>query len=386
MSARVGDVAVLVKIKPPSERALREILRAVEADHRDNRYLQLARSPSTHIANFVITDDPEHGKRLVFATVYDGALDDYLNELLEFGPGIDELFSTCVGYAGRAEFRSFVLANRAVSAGSFAGFPFETVANILRMIELREAVENFLDLPDVARFLESPGVQALFETVAQLAPGDVTLRAAPSRLDTVLTSLHGVFFGALLALARIYGTLIVDDTFKGVASNLGQQIDPATSDADHMTNLTEIRKGHQWLLRLGLAGLTLLGRYAFPPGLFGDVSTIHHARWMIVDGGKRMLFQSKFDGSWENYMGDFVDKIAWGIDAIFGHAVGYPSAGMKDIDTFKRFIRDRQCAHLVDYFAYPGETVLNIIRDRDIASAFQNLVAVPLAKQLLEAL
>ena len=122
------------------------------------------------------------------------------------------------------------------------------------------------------------------------------------------------------------------------------------------------------------------------PSDMAGVTTIHFARWMMVDRGKRMLFQAQFDGSWENYMGDFADKVSWGLDAIWGNCVGYPSAGMKDIDAFKRFIRDRQYANLVDYFAYPNESVLNIMRDRAIASAFQSFLAVPLTKSLLELL
>jgi hypothetical protein len=59
---------------------------------------------------------------------------------------------------------------------------------------------------------------------------------------------------------------------------------------------------------------------------------------------------------------------------------------MRDIDAFKRFIRDRQFAPSVNYFAYPDETVLTIMRDRAISSAFQNFLSVPLTKALLEML
>lgn len=384
---RVAEVSILAPIKPRTERALRAVLAEIESSHRDNPYLRLARSPSTHLANFVIVDDPTHGKRLLFTAVFDGELDDYVDELLAVGPGVDAIFSACEGYYGRAAFRAFVRANRIAPAGSFTGFPFETVANVVRMIDLRGAIERFLDQPAVARRLENPGVEALFDAVAQLAPQPPQLRTvAPSKLDRVAAAARGAFFGAVLALLRLYGTTVVDDRFRGVASNLDQRIDPATSDADFMTNVTEVKPGRLWRLRLSLAGLNLLGRYAFPPGLFGNVSTIHHAHWLLVDGGTRMIFQSRFDGSWENYMGDFADKIAWGIDTIFCNVAGYPSAGMKDIDTFKRFVRDHQWAHLVDYFAYPGETVLNIMRDREIAHALQSILAVPLARTLLEAL
>lgn len=387
MSQRVSDVTIYVKLKPPpAEAALRDVLAAIESDHAGNPYLPIAKSPNVHLANFVITDDPDHGKRLVFAAVFDGKLGDFLDELLELAPGLDDVFSHCEGYSGRAGFAAFVAANRVMPQVAFAGFPYETVANVVRMVELRTAVETFLNLPDVARYLEKPGVQALFDTVSQLAPGTTSLLMKVSKLEAVLTFAHDAFFATVISLAKWYGTLIVDDHYESVASNLGQRIDPALADADHMTNLIEVRPELVWRLYLGLAIMGWLGKYAWEPGSLAGVTTIHYGRWLMVDNNKRMLFQSKFDGSWENYMGDFADKVSWGLDAIWGNCTGYPSAGMKDLDAFKRFIRDRQFEHLVDYFAYPNETVLNIMRDRAIASAFQNLLAVPLGKALLEML
>jgi hypothetical protein len=386
VKARVGDLTVLAKIRPQAEPRLRAVLDAVERDHESNGYLQLARSPSTHLANFVILDDPDNGKRLVFSANFDGPLDAYVAELLEIGPGIDEIFFNCEGYTGRANLRDFVVKNRVRPQVAFAGFPYETVGNILLMLELRTTIERFLDLPEVARFLEKPGMHALFDTVADLAPGATSLVVKAARLERFFSLVHDAFFSVVLWLARQYGTLIVTDEFRSAAANIDQTIDPALSDADHMTNLIDVSPRLLWRLYLALMLMEFLGRYAFPPGELAGVTTIHFARWVLVDGGKRMLFQSKFDGSWENYMGDFVDKVAWGLDAIWGNCVGYPPAGMRDIDAFKRFIRDRQFAHVVDYFAYPSETVLNLMRDREIASALQNFLAIPLAKTLLETL
>ena len=36
------------------------------------------------------------------------------------------------------------------------------------------------------------------------------------------------------------------------------------------------------------------------------------------------IFTSNYDGSLENYMDDFIDKIAWGLNASFSHGVDYP--------------------------------------------------------------
>jgi hypothetical protein len=387
MSQRVADVTVYVKLKPPpAETELRAVLAQIEVDPGANPYLNIASSPNTHLVNFAITDDADNGKRLVFAAVFDGKLDGYLDELLALAPGLDDIFSKCEGWSGRENFAAFVAANRLIPDAEFAGFPYESRANIKLMSELRNAVQYFLDLPDVARFLESPGIQSLFDTISQLQPGTTSLMMKTSKLETVLGRLHDAFFWLVIEGAKFYGTLIVDDNFKSAGSNLDQRIDTSLSDGDNMTNLIEVRPELLWRLYLGLWVMNWLGRHAWEPGSLAGVTTIHFARWIMVDRGKRMLFQAQFDGSWENYMGDFVDKVSWGLDAIWGNCVGYPSAGMRDIDAFKRFIRDRQFAPSVNYFAYPDETVLTIMRDRAISSAFQNFLSVPLTKALLEML
>ncbi|MGH9278722.1 MAG: hypothetical protein ACRD12_11560, partial [Acidimicrobiales bacterium] len=135
---------------------------------------------------------------------------------------------------------------------------------------------------------------------------------------------------------------------------------------NQMTNLTILKPGHQAYVRVALAFTDFLAKYGYPPGELAGVHTIHFARWVLLDGGRYLLFQGNFDGSWENYMGDFVDKIAWGLDAIWGSTIGYPSAGMRDIDAFKRYIRERQFIPQATYSAYPMQTVLNIVRSFEV--------------------
>ena len=36
------------------------------------------------------------------------------------------------------------------------------------------------------------------------------------------------------------------------------------------------------------------------------------------------MFASSYDGSLESYMDDFIDKVAWGLNAAFSNGVGYP--------------------------------------------------------------
>jgi hypothetical protein len=368
----VQALSVVVKIKPGQEGELRDVLREVGADPASNRYIRFGDGASTHLANWVILHDPENGFRLFFATNHDGNLASYTQELLRVGPGLEEIFGRCEGYEGRGRFHDFIERNSYPSQTFFAGFPDETVGRVHAKISIRKQVEYFLDLPDVAAFVNRRGLQKLLAEIERIAPPQTGF-GWRSGLDRLRQALHEAFFGVVLALARWYGEHRVDRHCVSAASNLNQpQIAAGLSDADHMTNMIDVKPGYVWLLRLSLAFMEFLARYAFPPGELAGVKTIRFARWVLIDRGKRLLFQSRFDGTWENYMGDFVDNVGWGLDAIWSNTVDYPTAGMNDIDAFKRFIRDRQFEHLAVFEAYPDESVLNLMRNREICAALAN--------------
>ena len=67
-----------------------------------------------------------------------------------------------------------------------------------------------------------------------------------------------------------------------------------------------------WLARFAV-------RYFFDRESIAGVKTIHFARWTFIDGRRRMLFTSNYDGSLESYMGDFIDIVAWGLNAVFSN-------------------------------------------------------------------
>ena len=78
------------------------------------------------------------------------------------------------------------------------------------------------------------------------------------------------------------------------------------------------------------------------------MKTIHFARWVFLDDGRRVFFASNYDGSLESYMDDFIDKIAWGLNIVFSNGVGYPRTrwlvldGARDELAFKDYLRLHQ--------------------------------------------
>jgi hypothetical protein len=361
---RPQALTVIAKVKAGKEPFLRGLLCA----HGERVY---ERSPRTHFANWVILNDPDNGPRLLWSSNYDGTLREYLRELLSGARDLlDEILRMVEGYRGPERLEGFVRSHSYSPQTFFIAYQKLTCARTLEVMHVRERIERFADAATCTGMVDGEQIKGFLDTLDSLSGPPPPTPWLRDILRALVATAHDEFFAAILELARWYGGLLVDNRFRSVTSAIGQDLEGQDlTDQDQMTNMIDVRPGLLWRLRFGLWLMNFVGRYGCPPGDLVGVRTIHFARWVLVDRGKRMLFQSKFDGSWENYMGDFVDKVAWGLDGIWSNTKGYPSAGMRDIDAFKRFIRERQFQPLASYNAYPDETVLNIERDDAIAGA-----------------
>ena len=155
---------------------------------------------------------------------------------------------------------------------------------------------------------------------------------------------------------------------------IAPRIDPAHAHQlamleDHdVTNqfsaMGQIKPGpfRRWLLTFLLWVINYTARHIYNHGRLARVSTIHFARWVFLDDKKRLLFASNYDGSLEGYMDDFINKVGFGLNVVFGNGVGYPTTnwlildGAKDEQKFKYVLRRHQLPTEVWYNAYPGLT------------------------------
>jgi hypothetical protein len=110
------------------------------------------------------------------------------------------------------------------------------------------------------------------------------------------------------------------------------------------------------------------------------IVTIHEARFVLFDGGTRLLFATSFDGPWDAYMEDFASKPLQLFDSIFRHIEGYE--GLPDLAAVTDFILGAQVTAGGYARNYPG-TVKEIRKDRRVNEAFQQVLDDPRAAEAL---
>jgi hypothetical protein len=113
-------------------------------------------------------------------------------------------------------------------------------------------------------------------------------------------------------------------------------------------------------------------RHIFTHDSLAGIKTIHFARWVPIDGWRRMTFATNYDGAVEAYNDDFINIIWWGLNATFGNARDYPPTrwlffgGAKFEEQFKATIRCHQVPVPAWYTAYPELSADNIQNNAQI--------------------
>jgi hypothetical protein len=106
-------------------------------------------------------------------------------------------------------------------------------------------------------------------------------------------------------------------------------------------------------------------------GRLGGIQTIHFARWVALPD-RRLLFFSNYDGSWEAYLGDFIDKASMGLTMIWSNTLWYPKTrllmfkGATNEGAFKAWTRAYQVPTQVWYSAYPTLSVGDVLRNAEL--------------------
>ena len=145
------------------------------------------------------------------------------------------------------------------------------------------------------------------------------------------------------------------------------------------TAFGSVKPGHfrRWLLTALLMLINYTCRHVFMRGFLARVQTIHFAFWAFVDDKRRLVFTSNYDGGHEAYMDDFINKVAWGLNLVFSHGVGWPrtrwlvARGARIENKFKHYQRRHQLLTQVWYQAYPGLALGDLKRNQRIREGLE---------------
>ena len=347
---------------------------------------------------------------LVYLSDFDVSREEHLAELAA-APGLDDVFGRCEGYTAGDRI-GFLHAHAIKEQARYVNTPGRGVDQIRRESELREALERYLD---------SSALQDAdpLETRAQLLEhvrSDQSLAWAlepeprPSLGWGIREAVHllAIPFGLFLltplfvVAAPFYAILLRRHERADVAENLipdEETVQTLAALEDHVvqnpfTAIGFVKPGpFRRMTIIGvLNGIAFAARHVFNRGSLAGVKTIHFARWVFLDDGRRVFFASNYDGSLESYMDDFIDQISWGLNIVFSNGYGFPKTrwlvldGSRDELAFKHYLRRHQVPTRVWHSAYPRLTAANVARNEQIRNGLQGEMGREEAAQWLQLL
>jgi hypothetical protein len=343
-----------------------------------------------HFASlFVIEDDGDFEPTLVFESNIDGTIAAYIERLCDVAPtGLQTIFSSCRGYSEvpfhRAAMRAFLSAHVLQPNAAFVGNVGRAVGRIKDESILVSTIERRLDelvangrltsadsaYNDIRAAASRTQCWAL-QAQARLAPAELFKRRAA--FAAVAGAAYLGWPITLPVLLLFIAVLRVHEM--GDRSDVSVEADhvaavSASEDKigqNHFASVTVVKPGifRRVTLRSVLFLINLAASLSVS-GSLSELTNIHFAHWVLLDRGRRLLFVTNYDGSWENYLDDFIDRAAPGLTAIWSNVVNFPKTsflvfgGARDERNFKRVARASQIRTNLWYSAYPTLAVPSI--------------------------
>jgi hypothetical protein len=379
-------LTVIMKIKPNEHEALKDFLAKIGKDIKrkdTNKSIQFESLITTHFARWVIINecgDPH----LMFSSNHDGTWQEYIDHLIDaIGPAIDDIWGHCEGYpTGRADnlekfrhdFKQYIWKHYYEPDTFYLGYRGVKVTELKGYLALQEQIQSLLDLVAVRTAIDT--VYKYFPLRAEVQQAANSFGAKLKFFLTLLVVIVDAFLRFLYLVfihpiqLRLRGVprihYVTPDYSAG--DNYEADLEDVISQ-NQMTVVTKIKPWRLIPLRFVLCFIHSAAKHMFNQGSLSSLATIHFARWIIIDGGTHLLFESNYDSTWESYIGDFIDKVSDGMNAVWRHSVGFPNTtgivitqhGCKDVEAFKHYIRQNQIQAQIFYSAYPKHTVRNLL-------------------------
>jgi hypothetical protein len=395
----VRQAAVTVRAVVPDEHlpAVRKLLCELrECGPTDDR-LPFAALHDVHFGRLFLLEQTEDvagvviPASLVYMADVDGSVEHHLRGLVtRAGAGLDDVFGLCAGWPARPGDRDRVAWLREHSLRPAAYYVHRlgrTVTQVRDEARLRTEVEALLDRPDLAGEASPSVLRGRVRRAVRARPELARILrrpAGPGFVSRLRDAAHLVAGAAAVLLALpVLLPLVVAGL---VAIRLQERSDRADTGAPDREHVDEVERYEDFAaqnpftavgllkpgllrlatMRVALAGLNWACRHLFARDNLAGVRTIHFARWLPLDGGRRVVFASSYDGSQESYMDDFIDRLHWGVNLVFSNGLGYPrtrwlvQGGARDETSYKHFLRRHQVPTVVFYSAYDTLSARNV--------------------------
>jgi hypothetical protein len=410
---RQHALTILTPIHPRRTATLDAFLTSLGANVAKQTVVPFDTLDLLHFASWVIIGGNTSTAQLIFESNFDGEPAAFLDQLIgRARSGLDQIYQSCPGYPGNGSpdtVREYFLSHVVYTNTFYVGCVGLSRQRINLEEHLRERIENFLDglpLPDksptelrqaIQQFVsgedqlkwahQPPEQPSLWETFLFWAPPVAAVLAVVAVVAAVWGFWGwpgvGVLIVAIVVAAGLFALILrrheIADKPTGetvpdpdLVRRLAQREDHRAQN--HLASVTIVKPGvfRRVLLKTVLAVINAGARYIENKGKLAGIPSIHFARWAVINKGTQLVFLSNFDGSWEHYLGEFIDQAAGGLTAVWSNAVGFPKTrwltqqGARDEQRFKAYARNAQVYTQLWYSAYPYLTNSNIQNNQAI--------------------
>jgi hypothetical protein len=419
-----ANFMVLAPIDPERETQLRQLLDSMNTApgrvNADNPLIPFAQIDTLHFARLLLLDDktlndtrayggesvPTYPLYLAFLGDIDGEVDAFFKELVRRADtGLRSIFSCCAGFISNTDLVSWMKAHKAPAIAAYVNCRGRTVQQIREEAVLREALEQYRQTNSTSlRNLSPREIHAKLRQFVKSEKSSGRLALSNERSTPVgwwiKNALHLIGLPLLLLLAFLLTLpllIVIVPIFviclrrqEKTDPELCWRVDQGYSDRlsfleDHdVTNqfnaMGSLKPGlvRRWTMTGVLSTVDYAARHFVRRGRLGRIRSIHFARWVFLDGKKRMVFFSNYDGTVESYMDDFINKTGFGLNAVFSNGLGYPRTnwlvldGCGDEQKYKDFLRRHTLPTQVWYKAYPGLTAIDLERNSRLRQGLES--------------
>ncbi|MBL4604566.1 MAG: hypothetical protein JKY02_02560 [Flavobacteriaceae bacterium] len=396
---RQNAVSLQIPIIPGQIDAITKLLNTGGNPSKEGSFFSFKEMSTVHFARWIVAPKTDkYRASLVYAANIDGDEKQHLKDLVEIlSYGLDQIFEYCIGYPDKgvrndASRLSYLEQHVIKTQGFYVGAPNRTVEQIHQEAKLHDTVRGYVRDNGKNWSTRKEAYKAIKTFLANDSQWDWARKKyhLPKKqyLKTIILVL---IILAILPLLLVF-ILLIHFFYELRANPFGKTQNQiplnhlvelkSQEDIIYQNQISQVFETKGGLRKLGLKFFLWATSYAarswIIEGQLMGTPTIHFARWVLIDGGRRFVFFSNFDGSFDEYLGDFVDNSGWGLNAIYGAAKGYPrtffmfGGGSYKVLEFMGWGRLTQVPTPIWYSAYPWYGLQQIVDKSKLRVALFN--------------